>query len=89
VSNRQTAIGRLFRSDPTRARAEIVAALETYGGNVTRAALELGVTRRQLTRWIGRERLWLEVSEARSERREKAKPEWWRATQESIGDGAK
>lgn len=68
MSGRTTWIGLLWRRRGDVA-TPIVEALETKGGNLRRAAAFLGITDRQLQRYLWRERLWGEVDRTRREAR--------------------
>lgn len=70
MSNRQTGIGRLFRSNRDAAVKEIAEVLARYKGNLERSAFELGITRRQLYRILYREKLWHVVDQERDQVRE-------------------
>lgn len=59
------AIGRLVRTDPTRAKAEMRAALERSRGCLNATAFELGIGRRWLYRLIYRLQMWPVVNEVR------------------------
>lgn len=65
--NRSTAIGRMFRTNRPKARAEVVRVLRRKGGVVMAAAVELGISRRQMWRFIWREGLWSELDAIRAE----------------------
>lgn len=67
--NRSTALGAAFRQNPETARSELLAVVRACGGDLTRVAVEYGVTRRQVERIVVRESLWHLVLEARRDAR--------------------
>ena len=72
---RYTAIGELLRSDPGRARAEICEAIAEARGNVARAAIVLGTSRKHLYRILERLELAREVDACRERRRREVRAE--------------
>lgn len=82
---RDTAIGRLFRTDEAAAREELERVLVRCEGNIVHAAHELGMGRRQLYRLIYRAELWPVVNAERQRRlmRRRA-PEWLTRTREAL-----
>lgn len=73
----QTGIGLLFRDDPEKGKLYLLEVLERYDGNVTRAAQELNISRRQLRKLIVRENLDAAIENMRE-------PEWLRRTKELL-----
>lgn len=58
TGNAFTRIGSLVLHEPERARAEILEALERSAGRIARAAIELGICRRQLLRYVWALDMW-------------------------------
>lgn len=67
--NRSTWLGRLFRTDRMKAREEFLRILRRYDGNVQKAAIDIGRTRRDMFRLLWREALWHELDAIRAEAR--------------------
>lgn len=84
--NRSTWIGRLFRSDRDAARREVVRVLRRHRGCMKRAAVDLGIDRRHLQRYLWRESLWHEIDEIRAEaaRIAKTKVSWIEQTRKAL-----
>lgn len=61
-----TRIGWLVRNEPEQARAEILEAFDRCQGRLARAAVELGVCRRQLLRYNWLLDLWPQVDALRA-----------------------
>lgn len=71
MANKGTAIGRMFRTEPARARVELAEVFTRNDGNMVRAAHELALSRRQLYRLTYRATLWEHVDEIRAARRKR------------------
>ena len=86
MARRYTVIGDLFVRDRERAVAEIVDCLRMAEGNVCRAALLLGLGRRQLHRMIACANLGPMVIELRRQRIAKREvvPEWLKQTRKVL-----
>lgn len=85
VANRSTAIGYRFRVAPIEARAEMLAAIDEFGGNTREIARVHDMTIRQVQRIVGREGLWQAVREARERARAarmRTDEQWARTLQE-------
>jgi transcriptional regulator with GAF, ATPase, and Fis domain len=80
VAGRTTWIQKLWKARDESLRSIIVEALEDARGVQQRAARLLGISRRQLLRYLWRERLWEELDririEARRRRYEERAPTW-------------
>ena len=85
MARRDTGIGRLFRAERARGRAELLRVLIRNEGNVLRAAHELAIGRRHLYKMLYREKLWDELDAMRaSAKKAKKEPTWLERTRAAL-----
>ncbi|HOA00831.1 MAG TPA: helix-turn-helix domain-containing protein [Dermatophilaceae bacterium] len=91
MTYRVTVVGRAFfrgdAQDRADALAEVIDAIDRTGGNVCRAAHEVGLSRWQLYRIVRAANLWPVIDAARLawvERNMRREPDWLAATRKNL-----
>lgn len=75
----------LLRSDPDRARAELIRIARRYRGNVSKMAIELNYDRAHLRKILWAQALWEQIDAIRAEAIAKGEgPDWLSRTREAL-----
>lgn len=90
MANRRSYIGVLYRTDPDKAREEILRFLKRQNGVVLLAAKDAGLSRRNMQRYLHAMSLWEELAKIREtaevkKSSGKAPPEWLTKSRAALG----